>query len=56
MSLVDIDFTEYLPAHKQRSVRRNAPLCAWPDTAGENAGINGSAVLQAAYKWELVRS
>ena len=53
VSLVDIDFSEYRRAHEQRSVRRNVTLPAWLDTAAEKAGINVSAVLQAALKKEL---
>jgi len=54
VSLVDIDFAEYRRMHEQRSVRRNVTLPAWLDTAAEKAGINVSAVLQAALKKELV--
>lgn len=56
VSIVDIDFTEYRRAHEQRSVRRNVTLPAWLDTAAEKAGINVSAVLQAALKKELVHN
>ena len=53
VSLVDIDFTEYRHAHERRSVRRSVTLPAWLDTAAEKAGLNVSAVLQAALKKEL---
>lgn len=53
ISLVDIDFSEYRRANERRSVRRNVTLPAWLDSAAEKAGLNVSAVLQAALKKEL---
>ena len=53
LSLVDIDFSEYRRANEQRSVRRKVTLPAWLDSAAEKAGLNVSAVLQAALKKEL---
>ena len=53
VTLVDVDFTEYRRKNDQRSVRRNVSLPAWLDAAASKAGINVSAVLQAALKKEL---
>ena len=53
VSLVDIDFVAYRRAHERRTVRRNVSLPSWLDVEAEKAGINVSAVLQAALKQEL---
>ena len=53
VSMVDIDFSEYRRANEQRTVRRNVSLPSWLNTEAEKAGINVSAVLQAALKQEL---
>lgn len=53
VSMVDIDFMEYRRAHERRTVRRNVSLPAWLDMQAEKAGINVSALLQAALKQEL---
>jgi predicted RNase H-like HicB family nuclease len=53
VTLIDVDFTEYRRANEQRSVRRNVSLPSWLDMAAEKAGINVSAILQAALKEEL---
>ena len=53
VSLVDIDFAEYRRAHERRYVRRNVTLPSWLNVEAEKAGINVSAVLQAALKKEL---
>lgn len=53
VSLVDIDFTEYRRANDTRAVRRNVSLPSWLDVEAEKAGINVSALLQAALKQEL---
>ena len=53
ITLVDVDFTEYRRRHEQRTVRRNVSLPAWLDAAATDAGLNVSAVLQAALKAAL---
>ncbi|MCL2842315.1 MAG: type II toxin-antitoxin system HicB family antitoxin [Oscillospiraceae bacterium] len=53
ISLVDIDFTAYRRAHERRSVRRNVSIPSWLNAEAEKAGLNVSAVLQAALKQEL---
>lgn len=52
-SLVDIDFDEYRYMLDMRPVRRNVTLPSWLNAAADRAGINVSAVLQAALKKEL---
>lgn len=53
LSLVDIDFVAYRRANEKRTVRRNVSLPSWLNVEAERAGINVSAVLQAALKQEL---
>ena len=53
VTLVDVDFTEYRRQNDMRSVRRNVSLPCWLNPAAEKAGINVSAVLQAALKQQL---
>ncbi|MCL2627939.1 MAG: type II toxin-antitoxin system HicB family antitoxin, partial [Oscillospiraceae bacterium] len=53
VSMVDIDFYEYRRANEQKTVRRNVSLPSWLNTEVEKAGINVSALLQAALKEEL---
>ncbi|MDR1438521.1 MAG: type II toxin-antitoxin system HicB family antitoxin [Clostridiales bacterium] len=53
VSLVDVDFTEYRRAHDMRAIRRNVSLPSWLNSEAEKAGINVSAILQAALKREL---
>ncbi len=53
ITLVDVDFTEYRRRNEQRTVRRNVSLPAWLDAAAADAGLNVSAVLQAALKAAL---
>ena len=53
VSMVDIDFSEYRRANERRTVRRNVTLPSWLNVEAEKAGINVSAVLQAALKQEL---
>jgi len=53
ISMVDIDFSEYRRANEQRTVRRNVSLPSWLNSEAEKAGINVSAILQAALKQEL---
>ena len=53
VTLVDIDFTEYRRKNDMKTVRRNVSLPSWLDAEAEKAGINVSALLQAALKKEL---
>ncbi len=53
ISMVDIDFTAYRRANERRIVRRNVSLPSWLNVEAEKAGLNVSAVLQAALKQEL---
>jgi predicted RNase H-like HicB family nuclease len=53
VSMVDIDFTEYRRANERRTVRRNVSLPSWLNTEADKAGVNVSAILQAALKQEL---
>lgn len=53
LTLVDIDFTEYRRQNDLRTVRRNVSLPSWLNVQAEKAGVNVSAVLQAALKQEL---
>jgi hypothetical protein len=53
VSLVDVDLVAYRRANERRTVRRNVSLPSWLNTAAEEAGINVSAVLQAALKQQL---
>lgn len=53
VTLVDVDFTEYRRQNDMRTVRRNVSLPAWLNAEAEKAGLNVSAVLQAALKREL---
>jgi predicted RNase H-like HicB family nuclease len=53
VSFVDVDFDEYRRANDIRTVRRNVSLPSWLNVEAEKAGINVSAILQAALKREL---
>jgi hypothetical protein len=53
VSMVDIDFDAYRRAHERRTVRRNVSIPSWLNDAAERAGLNVSAVLQAALKEKL---
>ena len=53
ITLVDVDFTEYRRRNDLRTVRRNVSLPSWLNAEAERAGINVSALLQAALKQEL---
>lgn len=53
VSLVDVDFTEYRRMNDLRSVKKNCTIPSWLNSSAERAGINFSAVLQAALKKEL---
>ena len=53
VSLVDVDFTEYRRKNDLRTVKKNCTIPSWLSFEAERAGINFSAVLQAALKKEL---
>ena len=53
ITLVDVDFLEYRRKNDLRTVRRNVSLPSWLNEEAEKAGLNVSAVLQAALKQEL---
>lgn len=53
VSLIDVDVSAYRRAHNQRSVRRNVSLPCWLNEKADQAGLNVSAILQAALKREL---
>ena len=53
VTLVDVDFTEYRRKNDMRTVRRNVSLPSWLNAEADKAGLNVSAVLQAALKQEL---
>lgn len=52
-TLVDIDFEEYRRKHENRAVKKNCTIPSWLNAEAEKAGINFSAILQAALKEEL---
>ncbi len=53
VTLVDVDFTEYRRRNDLRSVKKNCTIPSWLNVEAEKAGINFSAILQAALKREL---
>ncbi|MDO4798989.1 MAG: type II toxin-antitoxin system HicB family antitoxin, partial [Bacillota bacterium] len=53
ISLVDVDFAEYRRKHDLRTVKKNCTIPSWLNYEAERAGVNFSAVLQAALKNEL---
>lgn len=53
VSLVDVDLAAYRRSVEKKTVRRNVTLPGWLDSAAKDAGINVSAVLQAALKQQL---
>ena len=53
ISLVDVDFEEYRRKNDMRTVKKNCTIPSWLNFEAERAGINFSAVLQAALKNEL---
>lgn len=53
VTLVDVDFAEYRRKHDSRAVKKNCTLPSWLAYEAEQAGINFSAVLQAALKAKL---
>lgn len=53
VSLVDVDFAEYRRKNDMRVVKKNCTIPSWLNFEAERAGVNFSAVLQAALKSEL---
>ncbi len=53
VSLVDIDFSEYRRKRDIRVVKKNCTIPSWLNFEAERAGVNFSALLQAALKDEL---
>ena len=53
VSLVDVDFAEYRRKNDLRAVKKNCTIPSWLNFEAERAGVNFSAVLQAALKSEL---
>lgn len=53
VSLVDVDFTEYRRKNDTRAVKKNCTIPSWLNFEAERAGVNFSAILQAALKSEL---
>ena len=53
VSLVDVDFSEYRRRNDMRTVKKNCTIPSWLNFEAERAGVNFSAVLQAALKSEL---
>lgn len=53
LSLVDVDFGEYRKKNDMRAVKKNCTIPSWLNFKAEQAGVNFSAVLQAALKREL---
>ena len=53
ITLVDVDFAEYRRRNDMRTVKKNCTIPSWLNFEAERAGVNFSAVLQAALKKEL---
>lgn len=53
VSLVDVDFDEYRRKNDMRAVKKNCTIPSWLNFEAEQAGVNFSAILQAALKAEL---
>ena len=53
VSLVYVDFAEYRRKNDMRVVKKNCTIPSWLNFEAEKAGVNFSAVLQAALKNEL---
>lgn len=53
ITLVDVNFADYRRKNDLRTVRRNVSLPSWLNAEAEKAGVNVSAILQAALKREL---
>lgn len=52
-SYVVVDFAEYRRKNEMKTVKKNCSIPSWLNYEAEKAGINFSAVLQAALKKEL---
>lgn len=53
VTLVDVDFSEYRRKNDMKAVKKNCTIPSWLNFEAEKAGVNFSAVLQAALKQEL---
>lgn len=53
VSLVDVNFGEYRRKNDMRTVKKNCTIPSWLNFEAERAGVNFSAILQAALKNEL---
>lgn len=53
ITLVDVDFGEYRRKNDLRTVKKNCTIPSWLNFEAEKAGVNFSAILQAALKREL---
>lgn len=53
VTLVDVDFDEYRRKNDMRAVKKNCTIPSWLNFEAEKAGVNFSALLQAAIKQEL---
>lgn len=53
ITLVDVDFSEYRRKNDMRAVKKNCTIPSWLNFEAAKAGVNFSAVLQAALKQEL---
>lgn len=53
VSFVDVDFDEYRRKNDMRAVKKNCTIPSWLNVEAEKAGVNFSAILQAALKREL---
>lgn len=53
VTLVDVDFAEYRRKNDLRAVKKNCTIPSWLNFEAEKAGVNFSALLQAALKNEL---
>lgn len=53
VSLISCDTLEYRQFYDNRAVKKTLTIPSWLNTMSERAGINFSAVLQAALKEEL---
>lgn len=53
VSFVDVDLVVYRRMNEKKTVRRNVTLPSWLNVAANEAGLNVSAILQAALKQQL---
>ncbi len=53
VTLVDVDFAAYRKMLEHRSVRKNCTIPSWLNEKAEQAGVNFSAILQAALMEKL---